>query len=134
MAARKWLIALVISLAVVYAFAFSYIYAVAYRIPALGRDGRWLVRAGVSMLPRPSLEQMLSAEMAARISRETDPREKEKWTKLRAAARNEIDAAHGEGFLIAILSLNIVWMPMIYRWRRKRERAAREGRVERVVN
>ena len=128
MTARSRLFLLVIPLAAVYAFAFSYVYAVAYRIPAIGRDGSWLARAKISMVPQPSLEQALSAETAARISQTTDPQEKEKWTKLRAAAESEINAAHGEGFLIAILSLNILWMPMVYRWRRKREQLARERR------
>jgi hypothetical protein len=126
--ASRRLFALVIPLAVVYAFVFSYVYAVAYKIPAIGRDGSWLVRAKISMVPQPTLQQALSAETAARISQTTDPQEKEKWTRVRTAAESEINAAHGEGFLIGILSLNIVWMPMVYRWRRKRERLARERR------
>jgi hypothetical protein len=118
MTSKKWL--LIIPLATVFSFAFSYIYAVYYRIPALSRDGSWLSRAGISVEPMPTLEEALSAETAARMERATDPKEKEKWTRIRTAAETEINAAHGEGLLIALLALNVVWMPMIYRWRRKR--------------
>lgn len=125
MSARSRLFFVIIPLAVVYAFLFSYLYAVAYKIPAISRDGSWLRRAKISMSPPPSLEEALSSRTVDRINQATDPEEKEKWTRVRAAAANEVNAAHGEGFLIGILSLNIVWMPMIYRWRRKRERLAR---------
>ncbi len=124
MGRRKWL--LIVPLAAVYAFAFSYFYAVYFRIPALARSGSWLTRANISVEPRPTIEQALSAETVARIERETDAQQKVKWVKIRSAAENEVNAAHGEGFLIAILSLNIIWMPMIYRWRRKRGRLGRE--------
>ncbi|MFB3776988.1 MAG: hypothetical protein ACE141_05230 [Bryobacteraceae bacterium] len=125
MSARSRLLLVIIPLAVVYAFVFSYLYAVHYKIPAISRDGSWLKRAKISLSPLPSLEQALSAETSERIRQAADPEKRDRWTKVRAAAESEINAAHGEGFLIAILSLNIVWMPMIYRWRRKRERLAR---------
>ncbi|HSW51535.1 MAG TPA: hypothetical protein VLH09_15220, partial [Bryobacteraceae bacterium] len=108
MSARSRLFLVIIPLAVVYAFVFSYAYAVYYKIPAISRDGSWLKRAKISMTPPPSLEQALSPETAARISQAADAEEKERWTKVRVAAANEINAAHGEGLLIGILSLNIV--------------------------
>ena len=43
MARVKWL--LILPLAAVFAFAFSYTYAVYYRIPGLNSDGSWLKRA-----------------------------------------------------------------------------------------